>query len=74
MSQYLLGVVTLSLRGRSTAQHPTFNRTIECTLALLEFYMYAPYKSYDDATLSYVENAFHRFHTINDDFLLGRAG
>jgi hypothetical protein len=37
MSQYLLGVVTQSLRGGSTAQCPIFNRTNGCPLALLEF-------------------------------------
>jgi hypothetical protein len=41
MSRYLLGGVTQSLRGGNPAQHPIFNRTIECTRALLEFYMYA---------------------------------
>jgi hypothetical protein len=54
MSQYLLGVVTQSLRGGSPAQSPIFNRAIECPWALLEFYMYARYKSHDDATLSYM--------------------
>ena len=74
MSQYLLGVVTQSLRGGNPAQRPIFNRAIECTRALLEFYMYARYKSHDDATLSYMEDALHRFHTFKDVFLLGRAG
>ena len=37
MSRYLFGVVTQSLQGRSPAQHPIFNRTIEYTQALLEF-------------------------------------
>jgi hypothetical protein len=36
--------------------------------------MYAPYKSHDDATLSYMEDALRRFHTFKDVFLLGRAG
>jgi hypothetical protein len=36
--------------------------------------MYARYKSHDDATLSYMEDAVRRFHTFKDDFLLGRAG
>jgi len=36
--------------------------------------MYARYKSHDDATLSYMEGALHRFHTFKDVFLLGRAG
>jgi hypothetical protein len=36
--------------------------------------MYALYKSHDDATLSYMEDALHSFHTFQDVFLLGRAG
>jgi hypothetical protein len=73
MSRYLLGVVTQSLRGGSPAQCPIFNRAIELTWALLEFYMYARYKSHDDATLIYMEDALHHFHTFKDVFLLGRA-
>ena len=73
MSQYLLGVVTQSLRGGSPTQRPIFNCAIECTRALLEFYMYARYESHDDATLSYMEDTLHRFHTFKDVFLLGRA-
>jgi len=42
-SQYLLGVVTQSLRGRSPSQHPIFNCAIECKQAFLEFYLYARY-------------------------------
>jgi len=71
MSRYLLRVVTQSPRGGSPAQHPIFNRAIVCTWELLEFYMYARYKSHDDATLSYMEDALHRFHTFKDVFLLG---
>jgi len=74
MSRYLLGVVTQSLRGGSPAQRPIFNCAIVCTRALLEFYMYARYKSHVDATLSYMEDALCRFHTFKDVFLLGRAG
>jgi len=74
MSWYLLGVVTQSLWGGSPVQHPIFNRVFECTRVLLELYMYARYKSHDDATLSYLEDALHSFHTFKDAFLLGRAG
>jgi len=74
MSQYLLGVVTQSLQRGSPAQRHIFNRAIECTRALLEFYMYARYKSHNDATLSYMDDAPCRFHTFKDVFLLGRAG
>jgi hypothetical protein len=70
MSRYLLGVLTQSLQGGHPAQRPIFNLAIECTGALLEFYMYARYKSHDDGTLSYMEDALHRFHTVKDDFLL----
>jgi len=73
MSRYLLGVVTQSLRGGSPTQRPIFNCAIECTRALLQFNMYVRYKSHDDATLSYMEDALHRFHTFKDVFLLGRA-
>jgi len=74
MGRYLLGVVTQSLRGGSPAQRPIFNHAIECTQALLEFYMYARYTSHDDATLSYMEDPLHGVHTFKDVFLLGRAG
>jgi hypothetical protein len=73
MSGYLLGVVTQSLRRGIPAQRPIFNRAIECTRSLLELYMYALYKYHDDATLSYMEDAFCHFHTFKDVFLLGRA-
>jgi len=74
MNWYQLGVVTQSLQGGSPTQRPIFNRAIECTLALLEFYMYAPYKSHDDATLSYMDQPLCRVHTFNDVFLIGWAG
>jgi hypothetical protein len=73
MSQYLLGVVTQSLGGGSPAQHPIFNSTIECTWALLEFYIYAQHKSHDDATLRYMEDALYHVNTFKDVFLLGPA-
>jgi len=73
MSGYLVGVVTQSLRGGSPAQRPIFNHAIECTQALLEFYMYVRYKSHDDATLSYMEDALRRFHTFKDVFNSGEV-
>jgi hypothetical protein len=74
ITRNLLGVVTPSPRGGSPAQCPIFNHSIDCTWALSDFYIYARYKSHDDATLSYMEDALHRFHTFKDVFLLGRAG
>jgi len=71
MSRYLLAVVTQSLQGGSSAQCPIFNCAIECTRALLELYMYARYKSHNDETLSYTEEALCHFHTFKDVFLRG---
>jgi hypothetical protein len=69
MSLYLLGVEIQCLRGGNRAQRPIFNRSIECKWALVEFYMYVQYKSHNDATLGYVEDALHRFYTFKDVFL-----
>jgi hypothetical protein len=74
MSQHLLGVVTQSLQGGSPAHSPMFNPAIECTETLSELYIYASYKSDDDATMSYMEHALYRFHNFKDVFLLGWAG
>jgi len=74
MSRNLLGVVTQSLWGGTPAQHPIINRELEFTPALLEFYICAGYKSRDDATWSYMEDAYHRFRTFKDVFLLWWAG
>jgi len=74
ISQYLIAVVTQSLQGGSPAQPPIFNRAIESTQALLEFYMYARYKSHNDATLSDMKDAMHCFHIFKDVFLLRRVG
>jgi len=66
MARYLLGIVTQSLRGRSPAQRPIFNHVIECTWVLLEFYIYARYKSCDDATLCDMQGTLRRFRTFKD--------
>jgi hypothetical protein len=64
MSRYLLGVVTQSQRRESPTQCRIFNRAIECTRALVEFYMYARYKSHGDATLSYLDDLFGHFDSF----------
>jgi len=74
ISRYLFGVVTQSLQGGSPTHRPIFNRAIESTWALLEFYMYARYKSHENATLSYMEDTLHQVHLFKDDFLHERAG
>jgi len=64
MSRYLLGVVTNSLRGGNAAKRPIFNRAIECTWAWFEFYMYAQYKSHQDATFSYMEDISKQYFRL----------
>jgi len=71
MSWYLLGVVTQSLQGGSPAQRPIFNGGSQCTWALLAYYTYARYKSHNDGTMSYTEDALHHFNTFKGVFLLG---
>jgi hypothetical protein len=73
MSRYLLGVVTMSLRGRYPTQHLIFNHSTEFAWVLSEWYMYALFKSHDNATSSYMENAMHCFHTFRDVVLLMEA-
>jgi predicted choloylglycine hydrolase len=74
ISQYQLEVVTQSLRGGSSPQRPILNRAMVCTQPFLKVYMYARYKSHDDATLSYMEDALRRLHTFKDVFLLVPGG
>jgi hypothetical protein len=70
MSRYLLGIVTKYLQGRSPAQHLILNHPPEGTWALIEFYMYALFKSHEEATLSYKEHTLQCFHTFKDVFIL----
>jgi hypothetical protein len=70
----MLGVETQSLRGRSAAQRPIFNHAIDCTWALLEFFIYTRFKSHDDATLSCTEDALRPVDTFKVVLLLGRVG
>jgi hypothetical protein len=74
MSSFQPSIVAQSLQGGSPTQHPIFNHPIECKRTLLEFYVYAHYRSEDDASLSYMEDVLPYVHTIKDVCLLGRAG
>jgi len=73
MSLILLGIVTQSLQGGSPAQHPILNHAMGCTPAWFELSMYAQYKSDDDATFSYVEDAVDLFNTFIDILILEQA-
>jgi len=72
-SRYLIGVVTQTRWGGSPALHSMFNPTIEYTQVLSEFRIYAEYLSHNDATLSYMEDAFCHFHIFNNISWLGRT-
>jgi hypothetical protein len=75
MNWYLLGVVSQPLRDGSPAQNPIFNHAIECRCGLLEFYMYARYKSHGDAIFSSMQDSSNHFHTFQAVFsprLVGR--
>ena len=76
MSRYLLAVVVQTLRGGTGGfnERAMFNGAIECTRALLEFYMYSRYKSHDDDTIGYMEDALLRFHRSKEVFLGARVG
>jgi hypothetical protein len=74
MSLNLLRVLTRYLQGEIPFQRPIFNHLIECTPALLEFYLYARYETHDDATLRFIEDTIRQFHTFKDGSLIGRVG
>ena len=76
MSRYLLAVVVQTLRTGTVgpSDRTLFNRAIECTRTLLEFYMYSRYKSHDDDTIGYMEDALNSFHKTKDVFLGARVG
>ena len=46
----------------------TFNCAIECTRALLGFYIYSHYKSRDEDMVGYMGDALRRFHGTKDAF------
>jgi hypothetical protein len=73
VSRYLLRVVTQSLGGGCPNEHSIVNHSIECLRALLQFSMYVQYTSRDDVTLSYMEDALLRCHTLKNAFSLQRA-
>jgi hypothetical protein len=73
-SQCLLGVPTQTLQGQTPTQNPIFIRINWCTRDVSEAKIHTPYKSYDDATLSYMVESVGSFLTVKDDFLLGHAG
>jgi hypothetical protein len=73
MSRFLVSVLSNALRCPEYHERADFNDAIECTRALLDFYMYCRYPSHDDDTLNLMDDALSRFHTHKPVFLKYRA-
>jgi hypothetical protein len=73
MSRFLVSVLSNALRCPEHHERADFNDAIECTRALLDFYMYCRYPSHDDDTLNLMDDALRRFHNHKPVFLKYRA-
>jgi hypothetical protein len=73
MTRFLTGVVRNALRDPSPSQRDVFERAVECTRSLIEFYFYCQYDSHDDETLNLMENALRCFHDTKNVFQQFRA-
>jgi len=74
MSRFLVAVLHCALRAPFTSQRDVFNQAIECSRALVEFYFYSQYDSYDEQTLELMSTALRNFHHFKDVFRQFRAG
>jgi hypothetical protein len=73
MSRFLVALLRSALRTPSSSQRGVFNKALECCRALVEFYFYAQYESYDEETLGLMDEALKRFHTFKRVFLQFRV-
>lgn len=73
MTRFLVGVVRNALRDPAPTQRDVFERAVECTRSLIEFYFYAQYDSHDEETLDLMENALRCFHDSKSVFKQFRA-
>ena len=74
MSRYLLPVLRNALRGGTPSERRKFDDAIECTRALLEFYMFCQYDSHDPDILQLMEDALRRFHRFQRILSSSRNG
>ena len=74
MIRFLVGVVRNALWDPSPSQCSVFDRAVECSRSLIEFYFYRQYESHDDETQDLMDNALHCFHDSKDVFQQFRAG
>jgi len=73
MSCFLVAILRCALRAPSASQHGIFNQAIECSRALVEFYLYSQYGLYDEQTLALMSTALWDFHHFKDVFRQFRA-
>jgi hypothetical protein len=74
MTRFLVGVVRNTLQDPSPSQRSVFDRVVECSRSLIEFYFYCQYDSHDDEKLDLMDHALRRFHDSKDVFQQFRAG
>ena len=74
MTRFLVGVTRNALRNPTAAEKAPFESVVECTRALIGFYMYCQYESHDEDMLNLMENALRRFHETKGVFLQFRIG
>ena len=74
ITRYLVGVTRNALQNPAPAEKAPFESAVECTCALVEFYMYCQYESHNEDTLNLMENALRRFHNTKGIFLQFRIG
>src|SRR5437588_11150813 len=73
MIRFPVGATCNALRNPTPGEKAAFESTVECTRALVEFYMYCQYESHDEDTLNLIEDALRCFHNTKGVFLLFRA-
>ena len=73
MTRFLVGVVHNALRDPTSTQRDAFERAVECTRSLIEFYFYSQYNSHDEETLNLMDNALLCFHDAKGVFQQFRA-
>ena len=74
MTRFLVEVTYNALQNPAPAEKVGFESAIECTYALIEFYMYCQYESHDEDTLNLMESALCPFHNTKGVILQFRVG
>jgi len=74
MTRFLVGVTRNASRNPTPGEKAAIKSGVECTRALVEFYMYCQYESHDEDTLNLMEDALCRFHNTKVVFFQFRAG